>query len=168
MNKKLMLSMVLASTCIAQSAIAQQEAGDREFSLSGSGGSDNSFKSNSLGISGTYGWFHTKEIEYGIRQSIGIADIEGSSLGLSGSTAAFADYHFDFAQWQPFIGASLGVTYGTSSAIKEEFALGPEIGVKYYIQPKTFIQAQATYLFKVDDDVDQGSLRYTVGLGINF
>ncbi len=168
MNKKLIFSMILASTCIAQSAIAQQEAGDREFSLAGSGGSDNSFRSNTLGVSGTYGWFHTKEFEWGIRQSIGIADISGSSLGLSGSTAVFGDYHFDFAQWQPFIGASFGVTYGTSSEIEEDFAIGPEIGVKYYIQPKTFIQAQATYLFKVDEDVDEGALRYTLGLGINF
>ena len=160
--------MILASACMTEAAIAQPEAGDREFTLSGSGGSDNSFRTNTLGASGSYGWFHTKELEWGIRQSLGIADVDGGSLGLSGSTAVFADYHFDFAQWQPFIGASFGVVYGTSAAVEEDFAVGPEIGVKYYIQPKTFVYTQATYLFRVDEDVDDGSLRYSIGLGLNF
>ena len=168
MKKKLICSIIFASTCIAQTAMAQPEAGDREFSLAGSGGSDNSFRTNVLGVSGTYGWFQTKEFEWGIRQAIGIADVDGGSLGLSGSTALFADYHFDFAEWQPFVGASLGAAYGTSSTIEENFVIGPEIGVKYYIQPKTFIQTQATYLFRVGEDIDEGALRYTIGLGINF
>ena len=78
----------------------------------------------------------------------------------------FLGYHLDYAMWQPFIGASLGVQYG--SGVKDAFFIGPEIGAKYYVMPKTFILGQVAYQFQVDEDVDDGSTFYTLGIGFNF
>ena len=55
---------ILASTLLsaALSAQAAPEAGEKSFSLSGTGSSDDSFDSNSFGVSGELGWYQTEHL----------------------------------------------------------------------------------------------------------
>lgn len=150
---------------MSTASYAEQAAGDREATLSGSGFSSGGFDTTTFSVDGQYGWFQSKALEFGVRQTVGIAD-NGDNTLLRGATRVFADYHFDLREWQPFIGASLGGQYG--AGIDEAFIIGPEIGVKYYVKPKTFILGQVSYQFDVDEDVDDGSTFYTLGIGFNF
>lgn len=169
MNKVMLIAAGLL--CLPLAAQAVPVAGDRELTLSGSGSSDRDFDNNSLGATLEYGVYFTDRTEVGIRQSFSVADRPGDT-SWSGATRVYADYHFGGPTWVPYVGASVGGFYGED--IDETFAAGPELGVKYYVQPNTFILAQAEYQFlfddadEVDDSFDDGVFLYNFGVGMNF
>lgn len=157
--------MVLMA-CFSATSYGAQEAGDREVTLAGDGVSNDNFDSTIFGASAGVGWFTTKNFEWGVRQNLGLSE---DGRNLNGVTRVFADYLFDYAAWQPFIGASLGAIYG--SGLEDEFIFGPEIGAKYYVMPETFILGQFSYQFSdaiVDDGIDDGTSFYTLGIGFHF
>ena len=113
-------------------ASAQFEAGNWELSLSGKGAVSNDTRSDAIGGTFEVGYFATKELEIGLRQTIAhlsspgsrqvfttITDKEGnlSSVnqsrgeGWSGTTTGVVDYHFDLGQFQPFVGVFCGYQY---------------------------------------------------------
>lgn len=160
--------------CLAVSpalALAEQETGDRLFTLTGSGASDSDFDNNTASVSFDLGMFYSDRTALGLRQSVGFADNENDS-SWSGATRMFADYHFDANKWQPFIGANIGGIYG--DGVDETFFAGPEAGVKYYVRPKTFVTVQAEYQIFFDsaseanDNFDDGAWAYSAGIGYNF
>ena len=159
------LAGVLGLAFLSPQASAEPEAGDFEVTLSGSGTSSKGFDSTAFGIAGSFGWFWTDNIEIGVRKSAAIADSEDDT-DYAGSIRAFVDYHFDLGKVQPFVGFSLGAEYGDN--VNDNFILGPEVGLKYFVKPKTFLFGQAAYQFNVDEDPDDGSFFYTVGMGFNF
>lgn len=149
--------------------------GDREFSLSGTGGSDRDFDSSSIGLSGDLGWYLQPNVVVGIRQSVTYADIEGESASddfWNGSTRGYADYQFGHHKFRPLVGASLGAVYG--DAVKDSAFAGLEAGAKYYVLPKTYFLGRMEYQWffdsssDADDTFDDGAWVYTVGLGFNF
>lgn len=151
------------------------EAGDREFTLSGTGSSDSDFDSTSAGITGDYGWFHNDTLSWGVRQSINYASVEGANLTddyWNGSTRGYVNQHFMTEKFRPFIGASLGAVYG--DGVKDGGFAGLELGKKYYVLPSTFIISRVEYQWffesssDVDDSFDDGAFAYTVGIGYNF
>ncbi|MGH8629063.1 MAG: hypothetical protein ACREYC_28670, partial [Gammaproteobacteria bacterium] len=149
---RLISGMVLMA-CFSATSYGAQEAEDREFTLAGSAVSDDDFDSI-YGARTSIGWFITKNFEWGLHQNVGLSDTEDET-NLNGATHVFSDYHFDYAAWQPFIGASLGAIY--SSGVDDEFVFGPEIGAKYYVMPKIFIVGQVSYQVNediVDDGID--------------
>ncbi|MBK1727344.1 hypothetical protein CKO13_10010 [Halorhodospira neutriphila] len=149
--------------------------GDREFSISGSGNSEQDFDSGSLSVTGDLGWYVTERWVLGIRQSVNYASIQGTSIEddfWNGSTRGFADYHFGRSAWRPFLGANLGLVYG--DGVEDTGLAGLEAGLKYYVLPKTFISGLAEYQWffessdEADDQFDDGAWVYSVGLGFNF
>lgn len=149
--------------------------GEREFTLSGTGSSDKDFDSSSFGMSADIGWYRSRELLLGIRQSLNFADIEGEDISndfWNGSTRGYVNYHFGQTAWRPFVGASLGGVYG--DGVNNSGFAGLEGGLKYYVMPKTFIMARAEYQWffddggDVDDQFDKGAWAYTFGLGYNF
>tara|TARA_R100001460_G_scaffold103779_1_gene149109 strand:+ start:1281 stop:1844 length:564 start_codon:yes stop_codon:yes gene_type:complete len=150
---------------------AEPEAGDRIFTLTGSGSSDSDFDNNTASVSFDLGQFYTENTVLGLRQSMGFADSENDS-SWNGATRIFADYHFDAGKWRPFLGANFGGIYG--DGVDETFFAGPEGGVKYYVKPKTFITAQMEYQVffdsasDADDNFDDGAWAYSLGIGFNF
>jgi hypothetical protein len=82
------------------------------------------------------------------------------------------DYHFNLDRWRPFVGANFGGFYG--DGVDDTFAAGLEVGVKYYVLPKTFILGSLEYqwLFEsaggADDSFDDGQFIYGLGIGFNF
>ena len=146
-------------------------AGSREFTLAGTGSNDKDFDHGSWGLAASYGWFTNKNWEWVIRQSVTYSDLPGDNAS-SGSTRLGADYHFDLGKWRPFIGANIGAIYG--DAVNNTGIAGPELGVKYYVKPETFVFLQTEYQFffdsadEVDDNFDDGAFAHSVGVGFNF
>lgn len=83
-----------------------------------------------------------------------------------GTSRVFTDFHLDLNNFQPFVGVSAGGIYG--SQVKERFVVGAEVGLKYFVFPETFILAQGSYLFQVDDNIEDGAAIYTLGIGFDF
>lgn len=163
-------------TASAQPTAFGPEQGDQEFSISGTGSSDQKFDSGSFGVTGDLGWYLSDQLVAGVRQSINYASIEGVGITddfWNGSTRGYVNYQFLTDRVRPFIGASLGAVYG--DGIKDSAFAGLETGIKYYVQAKTYVLARVEYqfLFNSTNDAfdafqDDGAWAYTLGLGFNF
>ncbi len=177
---------ILAAFIVAVplSASAQQSSdrfgpveGDREFSISGTGSSDQSFDSGSFGVTGDIGWYLRDNTVVGIRQSANYASIEGENIRndfWNGATRGYANYQFaPTERMRPFLGASLGMIYG--DGVKDDGFAGLEVGGKYYVRSKTYLLGRVEYqwFFSGSSDLDDGfrddgSFAYTLGMGYHF
>lgn len=107
---------------------------------------------------------------WGVRQNLSWADNGPSSW--IGSTRLALDYHFGNGKLRPFGGANLGVVYGDD--VEGAGIVSPELGLKYYVNPTTFLMGMAEYqvFFESSDDInnnfDDAAFVYTVGMGFNF
>lgn len=167
------LALVLSSP--ANAVDPGPSAGDREFSISGTGTNDRKFDSGSFGLVADLGWYRSQQTVWGVRQSINYASIEGESLKddfWNGSTRGYLDYHFGRDRARPFIGGSLGFIYGDGTS-DSAFA-GLEGGVKYYVLPSTYVLGRVEYqwFFSSSSDADvafkDGAFAHTVGIGYHF
>ena len=171
MNNLMKASLLAAALCPAL-ALAVPVAGENEVTLSGAGSSDKDFNDTSFSIQGSWGKYLSEASLLGIRQTIGMRDTEEDSFKVNGSTRVFYDYHFGSGKARPFIGASIGGIYG--DGVEDTFMAGPELGVKYWVLDKAFIQGIVEYQFlfksgsEAKDRFDDGALFYSVGLGMNF
>jgi hypothetical protein len=153
----------------ATSLMAQPQAGDWEFTLGGSGDSDQDFDRGGAGVNGSFGYFYNENFELAIRQSINF-DGRSNDDEWSGSTRLAADWHFLLGKFVPFIGANVGLTYTEDDSA---WGIGPELGFKYYVHERTFIFAMGEYrwyfdeLDDLEDNADDGSFAFTVGVGFN-
>ena len=170
MLRKLMVVAALA-LLPAAAANAQFQAGDWELTLSGQGSNGPDFDGTQFSVNGNIGYFFTKELELGIRQSIGYSDLVSGSAW-NGSTRVAVDYHFDMGRWQPYIGASLGYVYG--DGVNDTWTAGPEGGVKYFVNSTTFVQLGVEYQFFFDEGSDasdafsDGQFLYSLGIGFRW
>jgi hypothetical protein len=160
------------STPISDAAFGPQQ-GSHEFTLSGTGSNDNEFDRGTFGVTASYGYYFSRNLELSARQSVNWTAVNNADDQINASTRGGLDYHFDVTpRWRPYIGASIGAIYG--EGVSDTGTIGPEIGVKYYVNPSTFIGLQTEYqfLFKgsddIDNNVDDGRFVYTLGMGFNF
>lgn len=171
--KRVFLPAVLALGLLPiAGAQAAQEAGDRVFTLSGAGSSDNDFDSTSAGVNGQLGWMRTDNLELGVRQNIAANAFSDGQQAWSGSTFGYAGWNFGDGDVVPYAGANLGALYGEN--VKDSSAAGLEGGLRWYVKEKTFITAQVQYQFlfddadEVDNRFDDGAFFYGLGIGFNF
>ncbi len=170
--KRLLSISTLAAAIFPVVALATPVTGDQEVTLGGSGTSDKDFDSTLLSVQGSWGQYLSEQSLWGVRQTISVRDNEGSDTKFDGSTRLFYDYHFGTGNTRPFVGVSVGGVYGEQ--VEESFMAGPEIGIKHWVQDKTFITAMAEYQFLFEsgsdarDRYDDGALFYSVGIGYNF
>lgn len=146
------------------------EKGDWELLLGGTGTNDKNFDTGSFGFSGSIGYFLTENFELSARQNLNWADSGSSSY--IGATRGALDLHFDLGRVYPFIGVNLGYVYG--DIVDETLEAAPELGLKWFVKPDTFLYGLAEYqfFFKHTDDVDSGfdngSFVYSLGVGFTF
>ena len=163
---------LLPATVFAQQGSLGFETGDREFTLAGTGTSDEDFDNSVFSISLSFGYFFSPYLEGGIRQDYAYFDTAGDDDAYNAATQLFLDYHFDLDRVQPFMGISIGGVYG--DFIKDQFIASPEIGVKVFANPTTFILALVQYqiLFEdpddIDDEFEDGRVFYQLGIGFRF
>jgi len=145
--------------------------GDREFTLSGAGTSNKDFDRGSLGLAASFGWYLTDNMEVSIRQGVNYADLANDNMW-NGSTRIAADYHWDLGKWRPLVGLQIGGIYG--DGVSDTGIAGPEVGIKYYAKPDTFVYFQEEYQFffkqadEINDNFDDGAFVHTFGVGFNF
>jgi hypothetical protein len=145
-------------------------AGDREVTIAGTGSNDKNFDHGSWGLSASYGWFTSENWAWVLRQSFNYADLPGDNVWW-GSTRIGGDYHFGTGRLRPFIGANIGMIYGD---VDDTGIVSPELGIKYYVKPETFVYLQTEYQFffddmdEIDDNFDDGAFVHAVGVGFNF
>lgn len=173
MKKTLYLAfavLLMAPVCAYAETDNPYQTGVREFTIIGSGSSDDSFDNTSLNTSFSIGQFFTDRLQGAIRQDISFSDIGSSNW--NGSTRLVADYHFGSGRLVPLIGITLGYIYGDN--VKEQFIAGPEAGLKYFMNSTTFVYGLIEYQFlfenanDVDDTYDDGRWVYGIGLGLTF
>lgn len=147
-------------------------AGSSEITLSGTGSNNNDFDSGSFGITGSYGYFFTNALELSVRQSFNWSGAEDADDNWNATTRIAADYHFNTSgRFRPFIGANVGYIYGDN--VNETGTIGPEVGIKYFVNDTTFVLVQTEYQWFFDsgdvgDAFDDGAFQHTVGLGFIF
>jgi hypothetical protein len=146
-------------------------AGTKEMTLSGTGTNDRHFHDGSFGITGSFGYYFNKNVEVGLRQTVSWANV-GSQDSVNGSSRVALDYQFDLGRWRPFVGANIGAIYG--KGVNDTGIVGPEVGLKYFVNNTTFIVAQSEYQYHFDsggelsDNFDHGSFVHTLGMGVDF
>lgn len=175
MFKSLLLASIAAvafsGSALAQTSVGPSE-GEWEITLSGSGTSNNDFDGHVIGLTGSAGKYVTNTVLVGVRQSVNFADVENGDDQTNFATRVFADYVFDLGRWRPFVGVNFGGIYGEN--VNETFAAGPEAGVKYYADDKTFVYLQGEYQFAfkngrdADNAANDGQYFYGLGIGFNF
>jgi len=167
--------MVVAAFALlpAMAAHAQFQAGDWELTLGANAAHGPDLNGVNLAGTGTLGYFLTKEVELGVRQSIGYSDTSAGSNGSSwnASTRLALDYHFDLGRWQPYVGANIGYVYGDS--VKDTFEAAPEAGVKFFVNSTTFIQVGVEYQFFFNNGSDSdvfsdGQFIYGANIGFRW
>ena len=184
----LALAPMISTGALAQSEQAQNSSrssdpsaaplfgpseGSQEFTLSGTGTNDRHCNSGGFGLAGSYGWYMSRDLELGVRQAVNWTAVNNADDRINGSTRGAVDYHFNVTdRFRPFVGANVGVIYG--DGVHDTGIIGPEVGLKYYLNPTTFLLAQGEYQYFFDsgddigDNFNNGSYAYTVGLGLNF
>ena len=145
---------------------------DLEFTLGGSGSSNTDFDSSLGGLSFSVGKYFSDTLLGSVRQSVNYSNPNVGSDSWSGSTFFALDQHFGTGALRPLLGLNVGRIYGDN--VQDTWAAGLETGVKYYVQPRTFIYviAQYAWLFEdgneIDDTFDDGQILWSAGVGFNF
>jgi len=170
------LTAVVVVSMLAMPVMAQErmegnvfgpEAGNWELTLGGGGASDQDFESGSAFVNGSLGYYLDDNWEVVFRQGFGFADSGDSSWNASSRIGI--DYNFNFDRLVPYIGANVGIIYGDD--IDDTGIAGLGGGLKWFVKPETFIFAGAEYQFffedsdDADDNFDDGSFVYTLGIG---
>lgn len=173
---KLLLALSIAALCgtaaAADPAAAPPytadpgpHAGNWEATLTGSGQSDDKFKDNNLGITGSLGYFYTDNWLFSIKQGLGTTDVGNSNL-INARTVLQGAYQFDMGKWQPYLGMNVGAVYG--AGINDSASFGPEAGIKYYVNESTFLYGNMAYDVPIDECCHDGTVPYAFGVGFNF
>lgn len=172
MNKTMVLvASALLAAPLAAFAIGPV-AGEKSFTVSGSGSSDNNFDETAYGVSGELGYFLTDKWQAGLRQSVNGVSSDNNSNQWAGSTRGFIEYNFLDGTYRPYIGANLGGIYGED--VSNTGAAGLETGLKLYVLDKTYINFGIEYSWLFDDTdgfqnkSNDGIYLYNIGVGFNW
>ena len=169
LKKWTLLLVVAAATLLPSLAWAQPEAGNWELTLAGRGSNDDNWDDGAFLIGAKVGHFFTKELEVYVRQDVDVIYEDGGTWGFF--TAIGVDYHFDLDAWQPYVGGQVGYFYGDDDIVDDTGAVGPEVGVKYFVNNTTFIFAELGWVFFFEDSdegTDEDDSRWTYSVGIGF
>ncbi|MCP5202426.1 MAG: hypothetical protein H6977_20710 [Gammaproteobacteria bacterium] len=135
------------------------------MTLTGTGQSTNDFDRSNFGLTGSLGYYYTKNWVFSVKQGIQAND-SGDHTLINSRTIFQGAYQWDFAKWQPYVGMNIGAIYG--AGLDDEALLGPELGLKYYVNESTFVFGSIAYEVPLDDCCNDGVVPYSVGIGFNF
>ncbi len=172
MLKKFLVLTAALLLALPAVAMAAFQTGDYEMTLFGSGSSDNDFENNTFDMQVGLGYFFSDQLEGILRQQFGFTVRDNGGDDWNASTAVGADFNFALSEFTPFAGATLGYVYG--DGVNESFFAAPEAGVKYFVNPTTFVQALVQYQWffdsgnEIDNNFNDGRFVYGLGLGFKW
>lgn len=153
--------------------VIDRTAGEHEFTLGGSGGSNTDFDSSFGGINFSYGAYINPTLMWSLRQTLNYVNPDRGGIQWNGATRIALDQHLSArGAVRPFVGVNFGRVYGDQ--VRDTWAAGLEAGAKFYVQPRTFVYAMAEYgwFFQrargIDNSFKDGQLNFGVGIGFNF
>ena len=170
LRKGLVIAALFGALCVLPNvAHAQVSRGQWELTLGGAANNGPNFNGFSAAVNGSLGYFVTDALEFSVRQSVAYSDLGGS--GWDGSTRLALDYHVPVTDaLLPYVGANLGYVYGPN--VRDTFEAAPEAGVKYFVNPSTFIYVSVEYQFFFNQNTSSGAAfkngQFIYGLGIGF
>ncbi len=180
------LSLLIAGTAAAQTTTTPvvqtntnseiveygARATDWEFTLGGSGATNNDFDNSLGGLNFSVGNYLTDSLEVSVRQSVNYSNGSGGNgASYDASTFLALDQHFGHDRFRPFVGVNIGGLYGDTT--NDTWAAGVEAGLKFYVQPKTFLFALVNYAWTFDsgskatDNFKDGAYLWSVGVGFS-
>jgi hypothetical protein len=167
------IAVTLVSLCFPVWANAQGfRQGDKEFLLTGSGSSDKKFDNNVFSFSGNLGYFFTDGLEAAFRQNVDYSNLVHTGNSWAFTSRLAADYNFNFGSLVPYIGASIGYSYGDN--VKDTWVAGPEGGLKVFVNDTTFVVGSIAYDFfftkanEADSAFNDGRWVYALGVGFRW
>ena len=172
MSRIMYILLALCLFLVPMSASAYYQVGDREFTLSGTGTSDEEFDNTTMAVDFGLGYFFSENLEGVLRQNVTLAEVPGDDEIWNGSTRIGFDFNFNLEKLRPFVGATIGYLYGEST--EESFIAGPEAGLKYFVNETTFIVGSLGYDFvfedadEADDAFNDGRFVYNFGIGFRY
>ncbi|MGE0857837.1 MAG: hypothetical protein AB7I01_09095 [Gammaproteobacteria bacterium] len=140
-------------------------AGNYEATLTGTGQSNTEFDRSNFGVTGSMGYYYTKNWLFSLKQGLQAND-SGDETLINSRTIFQAAYQWDLAKWQPYLGLNAGGVYG--AGIHDQALFGPEVGVKYFVNESTFMFANIAYEVPFDACCNDGNIPYSVGVGFDF
>jgi hypothetical protein len=145
--------------------------GDKEILLNGAGVSDKDFDNTTFSITGSLGYFATNNISAAFRQSLAFSNIENGGSSWNATSLGALDYNLDLGRWWPFVGGNIGYVYGHH--VNDTWEAGIEGGLKFFVNPTTFILGMMQYQWFFDSDSNNngfsdGQWVYVVGLGFKW
>lgn len=140
-------------------------AGNWEATLTGSGQSDVDFDTNGIGVTGSLGYYFTKNVLLTFKQGVNYRDDEDTGF-INGRSVLQAAYQWDLARWQPYLGVNVGGQYGPR--LRDDGVFGPEAGIKYYVNESTFLFGNIAYETPIGECCKDGTIPYALGIGFNF
>lgn len=157
----------------APGTLTSRNAGEREFTLGGSGATNKDFDDSLGGINFSYGWYTSDTQQWVLRQSVNYSNPSDGGQSWNGSTKIAFDQHLaSRGALRPFVGVNLGRVYG--DRVRDTFAGGLEAGAKFYVQPRTFVYALVEYGWffrrgkEIDNTFSSGQYNWSMGVGFNF
>ncbi len=173
----LLLALASPLATLAQTTVASgdytRRAGEREFTLGGAGATNTDFDNSLGGVNLSLGTYINETLMWSIRQSVNYSNPNVGGTQWNGATRLAIDQHFaSRGAVRPFVGANFGRVYG--DAVNDTWAAGLEAGVKFYVQPRTFVYALAEYGWffertrNVRNRFNDGQINWGVGIGFNF
>jgi hypothetical protein len=168
-----------------ETAVAVRREHPWEVTLSGSGSNDEDFDVGSGMLNGSVGYYFSEWTLLALRHGVSYSDdVAPASVGGSAEdvwnfqTRIAFDVHIPMPVVTPYAGILVGYIYGDSDALDDTFAVGPEAGVKIYVQHDAFLQLGAEWLFFTDRDstlsstfdevFEDGQIFYFAGFGLRF
>ena len=170
MLRKLLVPALLV-VALPSIASAQFEAGDLELTLTGSGTMTRKTDGGAAGATIGAGYFLSKELEVGVRQSVSFLDNNQNfpgvdSNGWGGRSAAFMAYHFDLGAFQPYVGGQVGYDY--PEFFSGSTFVAPEAGLKYFVNGTTFLYGSVAYIYDLEMPSDNSYFEGNLGVGFRF
>jgi hypothetical protein len=150
-----------------------------EVTLGGTGTNDENFDVGAGQLTGSVGYYFSEWTELSLRHSVSYSDDLAAPPGISPEdvwafqTRLAFDLHFPMPVVTPYVGALVGYVYG-DTPVDDTFAIGPEAGIKIYVQHDAFIQVGAEWVFftdresTIDDTFEDGQIFYFAGIGLRF
>ena len=136
-----------------------------EAIITGTGQSVDEFDRSNFGLTGSLGYYYSKNFLLTFKQGLQYGDTNKASL-VNGRSVFQAAYQWDFARWQPYLGMNIGAVYG--AGIHNDGVVGPEGGLKYFVNESTFIFGSIAYEVPVSKCCNNGSIPYSIGIGFDF
>jgi len=137
-------------------AVAAPVGGDSEVQISGGAFHAQGSDTGAFNAELSYGYFFNSAWELGVRQGYNYTYFDKSRDFWTLTTTPFIHFNLPFGIFVPYVGGGIGAAYNDRDFTG---VIGPDAGVKIFLNPQTFLKLGYRYEYFFDrfKDVDNNS-----------